>query len=96
MSKVITAQDITDHLNGYNPKIDLFINEVLILKFLEHGDSISIDTKQILTHPIFLGEFSIHRFTHQMRKRGFFIETKCEDRPCADPYVVIRLPSQGE
>lgn len=39
--------------------------------------------------------WSQSRFITSMQSRGFHVEFNCDDRPCALPYYVIKIPGYG-
>lgn len=91
---MITARDVSKIIEEHDPRVDSFIEEVLVPKFVDTGRNIQISTRTALDY--FNNEISNKRFQDQIRKRGFFIKEDCDDRPCGDCWFEIQVPPQGE
>lgn len=91
---MITASDVSKIIDENEPRVDAFIEEVLVPKFVDQGRSVKISTR--IAADYFNHEMSNKRFMDQMTKRGFHIKEDCDDRPAGSCWFEIQVPPQGE
>lgn len=91
---MITAKDVYNAtMKKPDPLIDDIITDVLIPVFKKSEVAeVSVGVFSITDYYGIDGEY----FIKQMKLRGFSVEVKAEDRPCAEPYFIIAIPPQQE
>lgn len=89
---MITASDVAKIIAEDDPRIDVFIEQVLTPKFMQLGKTITVLSKTVSDY--FQNEISQQRFQRQMAKRGFSVRYDCDDRPCGDCVYTIEIPPQ--
>lgn len=90
---MVTAKDVQKILTEHDPLVDSWITDILVPKMTEIGDSVLLGTEVVSDYwKNHNKPYNVNQFIEQMKKRGFFAEIYCEDRPCAIPLIAIRIP----
>lgn len=85
------ASDMYNLLQTDWNDIDEYIKTELRDKFISCGNlTTNVYSSQIQRY------FNKYGMTDKVQKRlemlGYVVEYKCEDRPCAEPYLVVTIP----
>lgn len=89
---MITAGDVAKIIDEDDPRIDVFIEKVLIPKFISLGNRLTVPSKTVSDY--FRNDISQKRFERLLTRRGFFVKYDCDDRPGSDCFYTIEIPPQ--
>ena len=90
----VHASDVAKAIKENEPQVDVFVEKVLLPKFLTLGNRLAIPETSVNNY--FQPKLSRQRFTEQLERRGFYVKYGCDDCPCGSCQYLIGVPPQEE